>query len=261
MQNTAVRLASPAQARDCSVEEPISRSDRLRNTSPNPSMCLSSRGRTASGVESRPEKPVPPVTSATCTCSLAIHCDSSARMRYTSSAISALSASLWPASTTASARKSPEVSLSRVRVSETVNTAMFRATAGSPGSVFGGLSSSVFVETWAGSVFGELSPSVFAEASAISVFGELSRAALPLAECGCVEFAECGAVSTAIRFTLVQAQRDAAGGAWGSAFGEFSSSVFGGFSRAALPLSSSKTAPRGSTAAPPHAQNRARIPV
>ena len=249
MQNTAVRLASPAQARDCSVEEPISRSDRLRNTSPNPSMCLSSRGRTASGVESRPEKPVPPVTSATCTCSLAIHCDSSARMRYTSSAISALSASLWPASATASARKSPEVSLSRVRVSETVNTAMFRATAGSPGSVFGGLRPSGF---------GEFRPSVFAEPSGSSALPLAERGSAELAECGSAEFAECGAVSTAIRFTLVSA---AAQSSASSAHRSSASSVFSEFSRAALPLSLSKTAPHGSTAAPAHAQNGARIPV
>lgn len=62
-QNTKVPLAVPASALDCKVEVPISSYDRKRNISPKPGMSLSSSGVTASGVPSRPVKPVPPVTS------------------------------------------------------------------------------------------------------------------------------------------------------------------------------------------------------
>jgi hypothetical protein len=47
-QHTKVRLASPASARLCTVELPISRIDNARNNSPKPSMRLSSRHSTAS---------------------------------------------------------------------------------------------------------------------------------------------------------------------------------------------------------------------
>ena len=59
IQKITVSLASPASARDCTVEEPISASDNALNTSPKPSISLSNSGTTASGVESRPENPVP----------------------------------------------------------------------------------------------------------------------------------------------------------------------------------------------------------
>ena len=61
-QNRKVPLARPAKARDCSVEVPISSKLSARNISPKPGISLSSSGSKASGVESRPVKPVPPVT-------------------------------------------------------------------------------------------------------------------------------------------------------------------------------------------------------
>ena len=73
--NTNVPLASPANARDCSDEVPISSKLIARNSSPKPGISLSSSGSSASGVESRPVKPVPPVTSTPSTLSSAIHCD------------------------------------------------------------------------------------------------------------------------------------------------------------------------------------------
>src|SRR6187402_499608 len=61
-QNTKVLLASPANARDYSVDVPISSKLNTRNISPKPGISLSSKGMMASGVESRPVKPVPPLT-------------------------------------------------------------------------------------------------------------------------------------------------------------------------------------------------------
>src|SRR5512142_423345 len=66
-QNTNLSLARPANARDCSVDAPISSKLSTRNISPKPGISLSSSGRIASGVESRPVKPVPPVTRMPCT--------------------------------------------------------------------------------------------------------------------------------------------------------------------------------------------------
>ena len=54
--------------------------DSARNTSPKPSIALSNRGCTASGVESRPEKPVPPVTSTASTPGSAIQREITARI-------------------------------------------------------------------------------------------------------------------------------------------------------------------------------------
>ncbi|MOA19938.1 hypothetical protein D3C78_1403490 [compost metagenome] len=121
-------MASPARARDWMVEVPMSGSEICRNNSPKPSTCLSSRQLTASGVLSRPVKPVPPVISTTCTSSSAIHCATWARMRYRSSLSSTRAARLCPAACRRSTSKPPEVSVSRVRVSLTVRTAMFRGT-------------------------------------------------------------------------------------------------------------------------------------
>ncbi|MNU07311.1 hypothetical protein D3C72_2528400 [compost metagenome] len=58
----------------------MSRIDKARNNSPNPSICLSSKQATASGVLSRAVKPVPPVTSTTCTWSSAIQVATCARI-------------------------------------------------------------------------------------------------------------------------------------------------------------------------------------
>src|SRR5690606_21685786 len=60
-QNTNVPLATPPRQRDCRLDVPMSSNETLRNISPNPSTCLSSRTATASGVPSRPVTPVPPV--------------------------------------------------------------------------------------------------------------------------------------------------------------------------------------------------------
>ena len=48
-----VPFATPARARDCIVEVPMRSYEITRNISPNPSITLSSRGRTASGAEQR----------------------------------------------------------------------------------------------------------------------------------------------------------------------------------------------------------------
>ena len=78
---TRVPLARPATQRDCRVEVPISSSESARNNSPKPSTVLSNSTLTASGVLSRPLKPVPPVISTTCTAGSAIQRDTSARIR------------------------------------------------------------------------------------------------------------------------------------------------------------------------------------
>ena len=67
------------------VELPIWARETCRNNSPNPSMVLSNRGSRASGVLSRSEKPVPPVARTASTSGSAIHADTRARIRYTSS--------------------------------------------------------------------------------------------------------------------------------------------------------------------------------
>ena len=63
-----------------------------------------SSGSSASGVESRPVKPVPPVTRMPSTSALAIHCDTSARSAYLSSRRIARWCRRWPASCRASQR-------------------------------------------------------------------------------------------------------------------------------------------------------------
>ncbi len=78
--NRKVPLARPANARDCSDEVPISSNEIARNSSPKPGICLSSSGSSASGVESRPVKPVPPVTRMPSMRGSAIHLDTSARI-------------------------------------------------------------------------------------------------------------------------------------------------------------------------------------
>ena len=77
--NRNVALASPANARDCSVLVPISSKLSARNSSPKPGISLSSSGSSASGVESRPVKPVPPVTMTPSTSASAIQRETMAR--------------------------------------------------------------------------------------------------------------------------------------------------------------------------------------
>ena len=79
MQKMTVPFAMPANALDWTVEEPISVRLSARNTSPNPSMVLSNRGANASGVASRPEKPVPPVVNTTSMPGFAIQSETIAR--------------------------------------------------------------------------------------------------------------------------------------------------------------------------------------
>ena len=79
--NRKVAFARPANARDCSEDVPISSTLTARNSSPKPGISLSSRGNSASGVESRPVKPVPPVTRMPSTSGSAIHCATIARRR------------------------------------------------------------------------------------------------------------------------------------------------------------------------------------
>ena len=56
----SVPFANPAKALDWIVDVPISLNESCRNNSPNPVISLSKRGPIASGVLSRPVKPVPP---------------------------------------------------------------------------------------------------------------------------------------------------------------------------------------------------------
>lgn len=77
---TSTPLLTPARARDCRLDMPISSTDTWRNSSPKPSTCLSSSGSTAWGVLSRAVKPVPPVINTTCTSGSAIHCETRARI-------------------------------------------------------------------------------------------------------------------------------------------------------------------------------------
>src|SRR5204862_4079608 len=64
-QKTYVAFATPATQRDCRLDGPISSYEIVRNSSPKPSIVLSSSGRTASGVPSRPVSPVPPAVLTT----------------------------------------------------------------------------------------------------------------------------------------------------------------------------------------------------
>jgi hypothetical protein len=76
-----VPLATPASTRLCSVLVPMVSKESRWNSSPKPSIVLSSRGATASGVPSRPVRPVPPELITTCTDGSAIQALSAARMR------------------------------------------------------------------------------------------------------------------------------------------------------------------------------------
>ena len=78
-QNIYVRLATPAKARDCTVEVLMVSNDSTRNISPKPVISLSKSGRMASGVPSRPVTPVPPVVMITSGLVSAIHVDTAAR--------------------------------------------------------------------------------------------------------------------------------------------------------------------------------------
>jgi hypothetical protein len=93
-------------------------------------MRFSNRGSIASGVTSRPVKPVPPVVMTTSIPGAAIQAPTAPRIASTSSGTILRSPSRWPALVRRSTRVSPERSSAGVRVSETVRTAMLRGTKG-----------------------------------------------------------------------------------------------------------------------------------
>lgn len=96
------------------------------NTAEKPSMRFSNSGSSASGVTSRPVKPVPPVVITTSTPGSRSHASTRSRIAGISSGTMDRAARLCPASVRRWVRVSPERSSSGRRVSETVRTAMFR---------------------------------------------------------------------------------------------------------------------------------------
>ena len=88
-------------------------------------MRFSNSGSSASGVTSRPVKPVPPVEITTSIAASAIHALTCARIFSTSSVTIARAATAWPAFAMRSASVAPDLSSSSERVSETVRTAIF----------------------------------------------------------------------------------------------------------------------------------------
>ena len=123
-----VALATPAVARDWMVDEPILAWLTMWNTVEKPSMRFSNSASAASGVTSRPVKPVPPVDMIASMPGSAIHARSCARIASTSSCTMARPPRTCPAFSSRSARVAPDLSSSRLRVSETVSTAIFSGT-------------------------------------------------------------------------------------------------------------------------------------
>src|SRR5690242_7875072 len=91
-----------------------------------PSMRFSNNGSIASGVTSRPVKPVPPVVITTSTPGSAIQRLTTPRIASTSSVTISRAARRWPAAVRRSASTCPDLSSANARVSETVSTAMLR---------------------------------------------------------------------------------------------------------------------------------------
>src|SRR5690242_2203425 len=100
------------------------------NTVEKPSMRFSNKGSSASGVTSRPVKPVPPVVMTTSTTGSSIHAFTRARIAFTSSGTIARSASACPAASIRPTRVAPDLSSPSARVSDTVSTAIFNGTNG-----------------------------------------------------------------------------------------------------------------------------------
>src|SRR6201986_1441337 len=119
-----VAPATPAGARLCTVEAPILAWLSMWKAMEKPSMRFSNNGSTASGVTSRPVKPVPPVVMTASTPSSAIHFRITARIASTSSGTTSRAASWWPAAVSRSASVVPDLSSASERVSEIVSTAM-----------------------------------------------------------------------------------------------------------------------------------------
>jgi len=127
-QKIKVAPATPAVARLWIVEVPILAWLSMWNAIEKPSIRFSNSGSTASGVTSRPVKPVPPVVMTTSTLESAIHLLMTVRIASTSSATISRAASLWPAATIRSDSVVPDLSSASERVSEIVNTAILSGT-------------------------------------------------------------------------------------------------------------------------------------
>src|SRR5437762_4552857 len=93
-----------------------------------PSIRFSNMGSIASGVTSRPVKPVPPVVMIASTPGSAIHLLTMMRIASTSSTMISRAARLCPAAVSRSASVVPDLSSASERVSEIVNTAMLSGT-------------------------------------------------------------------------------------------------------------------------------------
>jgi hypothetical protein len=109
---------------------PILRKLTIRNSAANASIFFSNSGSTASGVTSRPVKPVPPVVTITSTAGVSIHSFTRARMASTSSRTMVRSNTMWPAALMRSDSVAPDLSSAISRVSETVSTANLSGTNG-----------------------------------------------------------------------------------------------------------------------------------
>src|ERR1700738_400599 len=127
-QKIKVAPATPAVARLWIVEVPILAWLSMWNAIEKPSIRFSNSGSIASGVTSRPVKPVPPVVMMASTPGSAIHRLMMMRMASTSSTMISRAASAWPAAVSRSASVVPDLSSSSERVSEIVSTAMLRGT-------------------------------------------------------------------------------------------------------------------------------------
>src|SRR3984893_8525086 len=97
-------------------------------------MRFSNKGSTASGVTSRPVKPVPPVVITTSIFLSLIHAFTWARMVLMSSFANARAAHWWPAPSMRCCRSAPDLSEAGSRVSETVSTAIESGAKGLAGS-------------------------------------------------------------------------------------------------------------------------------
>src|ERR1043165_1809175 len=97
-----------------------------RNSVAKPSMRFSNKGSSASGVTSRPVKPVPPVVMTTSIAGSAIQAFTWARIFSTSSVTIVRAATAWPARSMRSTSVAPDLSSASARVSDTVSTAIFK---------------------------------------------------------------------------------------------------------------------------------------
>src|SRR3954471_6329382 len=127
-QKIKVAPAVPAVARLWIVEAPILAWLSMWNAMEKPSIRFSNNGSIASGVTSRPVKPVPPVVTTTSTPASAIHFFTMARIASTSSETISRAASLCPTAVSRSLNVVPDLSSASERVSEIVSTAILSGT-------------------------------------------------------------------------------------------------------------------------------------